>query len=542
MKRGTKEMDNEENVLLLAMSILPGNKRENTYYYEKEDWYFKGISQLEPGTKLVLSLLEKEKQKLDKIVILASPQACGADGNESSVDFYKERINHFIFQDEGDTENGNLMTADGKNQSEIKIHNLSRNNNHITIYGEGTSFNNYKVVELKEPDDAEYAEYLTDAVEKIREGTDGKKINLYIDVQGGGRTEMTQMNSIIELLKKNDLEIKGRFATKFDPKSMRPHPIVEVSKEYDMANLVTAMTVFRKYGRGDELNTFFSKSEADSRERKLSEFIMKASDAIQLCDVNGFDDAIEQISKLKIDENDKSIYGIVCNEILEDYRELINTREEKSKNKYISQVEWCVNKNFLQQALTVIESKMPEEILEYAYFEDELEIKEITYHVGQPPKSLKDCIEEAKPDWEGFSNYLVRKWGETLLEKDDANNFKHLPLDSIQKDSWISEYGKEGTQRDFCIKWNEYDKDNGKKFYKTKPLHILETNCEENKTAELFAFIKLHMALKDQRNKINHAAEDKRENTEVIKDAIQIYIALAKKLSSYEEKDIVRKK
>ena len=66
----------EKNVLLLAMSILGKNLREcvNYYIYEDKQWIFKGISQLEPGTKLVLSLLEGEHKIIDKIVILATPE------------------------------------------------------------------------------------------------------------------------------------------------------------------------------------------------------------------------------------------------------------------------------------------------------------------------------------------------------------------------------------------------------------------------------------------------------------------------------------
>lgn len=58
--------DNEKNVLLFAMSTLPAKQTVNIYKYDYdgETWFFNGISQLEPGTKLVLSLLEKQMKKI----------------------------------------------------------------------------------------------------------------------------------------------------------------------------------------------------------------------------------------------------------------------------------------------------------------------------------------------------------------------------------------------------------------------------------------------------------------------------------------------
>ena len=57
MNKCKDETDHHENVMLLAMSTLPGMPKINTYQIKDESGntlYFKSISQMEPHTKYVL--------------------------------------------------------------------------------------------------------------------------------------------------------------------------------------------------------------------------------------------------------------------------------------------------------------------------------------------------------------------------------------------------------------------------------------------------------------------------------------------------------
>lgn len=572
--------DNEKNVLLFAMSTLPVNPSVNIYKYDYdgEEWFFNGISQLEPGTKLVLSLLEKQRKKLDKIVILASYKASNdkynINGkNISSVDFYKNRIMEYIHKDKAKEEVGDSC----------KQHYIGDN------YSDIVEDDFFSII-----DTDNNSEYLIDAVNAVR-WYKPCKVNLYIDVQGGYRTLITQMNSVIELLKKEDVTIKNRFVTNYI-KGEQIHEIIEVSKEYEVANLVTAMTIFRRYGRGDELSKFFIDYEKNShetkeREKDLSGLIKKASDAIQLCDVNSFDDVIKDVANLrnKFNTDDKSIYGIVCKEIIDDYEPLINTIEGKGKNKYITQVKWCLDKGFIQQALTIIESKMPAEILSYGFFknifpkndtkdsENDIEIgytnsryilvnDTVKHYIPKNNEQqgiikLKELIEKKRNDWESPENYLIRVWGETLVSN-KFKKFEYLDLtkcvkgknesenltnfwDNISKnkDKWIvikkngqSIDKNQSKRRELYINWVE-KRDNKKEYYITYPIQLIEDSVKNDNTDNIEnkvkKFIKLHMTLRNQRNISNHASSDERVGLDIIIKAIKLYIDIANELSHY---------
>ena len=89
-------MQKVKNVLLLAMSILPKELKENYYQYQNEDGeevVFSAISQLEPITRMLNSKLGKKGEKLDKIIILETELTLAElEGKPPAVDYYKQRI------------------------------------------------------------------------------------------------------------------------------------------------------------------------------------------------------------------------------------------------------------------------------------------------------------------------------------------------------------------------------------------------------------------------------------------------------------------
>ena len=102
-----------ENVLLLNMSTLSEFFEPSVHYYYKISnggaYLFEGISQLEAGTKFILSSLHRRNETVDRIVITGSPQVFETNQyvNMSSMEFYIERIKRFISGgDEGEKTDG----------------------------------------------------------------------------------------------------------------------------------------------------------------------------------------------------------------------------------------------------------------------------------------------------------------------------------------------------------------------------------------------------------------------------------------------------
>lgn len=186
------------------------------------------------------------------------------------------------------------------------------------------------------------------------------KINVYVNVQGGARTFMQTVNSAITLLKNRDVELKEIVTTEFGVGKM-VIPVVDVTQEYAITNLVSGMDAFVNYGKADELLTYLHKRGLDKypNAERLIRTIEKIDDSIQTIDVNRFDEAIDELKAnnremLNPDNYTDSNIKIIVADIEREYEPLLKdgcTTPDK--------VEWLNNKGFTSVALTYIESLMP---------------------------------------------------------------------------------------------------------------------------------------------------------------------------------------
>lgn len=198
------------------------------------------------------------------------------------------------------------------------------------------------------------------------------KVNIYIDFQGGYRTFAVDVNAIIQLISGasggREVEIKGRYLTAFNIKNA-VNKIEEQSESYRKYRLITAMNAFKRYGRADDLLDYFGNGSEDNNIIKL---IKDAADAISLCDVEKFDKTINDINNLDTSNIENPDMNIVFNDIKSDYEQL-RAPEEHSELRYIKQISWCLEKGFIQQALTICEAKLPEVIVESGilYYEND---------------------------------------------------------------------------------------------------------------------------------------------------------------------------
>ena len=342
---------NIENVILLSMSTLPDKVKQNKFKFkiEKEERIFYGQSQLSPDTKTILSIIDAKGEGIDRIVILATKEArekkertlidgVGKEISKENVDavsFFEDEILAYVAKRKENSED-----------EEYCLKNLS------------LTEDKFVVVDLDKYSSENADEVIYDAVKAIK-GDGDKEINLYINMQGGIRSTMMKMNAITELLESQNVRVVGRYANNYNAREPQPYESVSVADDYRPYELVTAMTIFKKYGRGEKLLEYFSDADKYPLSNKLAEAIKLAADSIQLCDVDGFDEAIEAIREFdnEYKESEASTtLKIIYQDIKSDYESILN-----AEYKYVAQIRWCLNKGFLQQAMTILESKMPDE-------------------------------------------------------------------------------------------------------------------------------------------------------------------------------------
>ena len=428
-----QEVRDHENVIFLALSTLPWNPKWENYTYDlerwgkKERWHFLGYSQLEPGTKYFLNRLALQKERVDRIVVVGTnavlkdslkpawrerfPQA------ENVFALYKARILEYL---QGMQEGTSLIEWDGvfgvdANEDDREHYRTKEEPGSVSADGgqsleqdagktwqpvvqTNTCVGLYEGVPLEgifrviNTQDEEIEEtYFWDIMKAIR-GEGGKEIHLYMDTQGGIRDTLYDMNVIAGLLKDQKVQMVERIATDY-LKDRLIHRLQEVSDRYRQQELLTASHVFKKYGWGAELEAFFM----GTPDQELARAIQSASDAVKVCDMESFDKYLVKIGRLirarrqgesgELAGKPKTRLDLILGDIEEDYGQDLLSKDTREPLRYVKQIRWCLKKNFIQQALTILESKMPREYVRCGlrYYCDDVSQKD----------ALFTCFEEA---------------------------------------------------------------------------------------------------------------------------------------------------
>lgn len=337
-----------ENVILLMMSTLPPEPKMNVYRWKyssktvQEDWYFKGVSQLEPGTKLIFSRLGNSKKKVHRIVILntektATEKVTVSPGLEMTAsEFYKQRIIDYL--------QGTNICGVQDSLPEYPEHK------------ETQDFPAENFIEIS----LENEDCLLQTIRAVRGQNADEKVHVYLDTQGGNRSSVTTLYALLQLLNRRNTVVKDIYAIK-GFRSNQVNEISRVNSEYKNSDLVTAMTLFADFGRSDRLAQFF-KNEHDPMTTQIMQAISQASSAIQMCDVEGFSLAARKILLLKEQadhcEDLPTHMRIVLDDIYQEYKPLVD-----SQFPFIEQIRWCLENGFIQQALTIFEAKIPTELV-----------------------------------------------------------------------------------------------------------------------------------------------------------------------------------
>ena len=440
----------EKNVLILSMSTLPrvdlkkGQKVRSTTYWaeipeaEKADIsdnnqkqsfaFFRGISQLEAGTKYWMTRLAAAGKHLDRIIICTTPETLediAEYDDKSAVKVYKEGILAFMkrMRNEdtvlskivhqrphvnalGAKEARIVLTRTGQAFEDDSIQSAldqldKIDTDSIDFFDSGKDSGRQREIEDTLFNIINKGDYPGDSMPEIRQmnqlykqirdvlsDDQDNRINLYLDAQGGQRTFFNLIFSLFSMQNRGIMEIKGVSAIDFEPRKTI-HLIRDVTEEFQTVDLVSAVKAFSLYGRGDLLTSYYQKVN-EAGNAGLINTIQTIADSISISNPSEFDEGVEQLKKELKDGTVESPYYFLEQEIQDKYRLLITGQKSVLKT-----VKWSIDNRFYQQALSFIEDKMPGYILKN-YFH--ISIKNVS---GKADHSWHrvDQMKEADPDY-----------------------------------------------------------------------------------------------------------------------------------------------
>ena len=210
---------------------------------------------------------------------------------------------------------------------------------------------------------------LSGIISAIRGSNPDTHIHLYVDSQGGFRSDEYVRNAVLSVLNNESsskFTLEEIVITDFEARNFA-HAILNVKKRYDVIDLASGMNAFTSYGRTELITTYSaSRIKANSRTGKLIAAMQDVDHALSICNVGNLEKAIKKLRKVfKSTEEianteEEEIFSVLENSIRRDFSTIIAT----DKIDFGVLADWAFGKNFLQQTLTIIEAKFPYEFVE----------------------------------------------------------------------------------------------------------------------------------------------------------------------------------
>ena len=486
------------NVLLLSLSTF--GKRiqasEFPYHWGEYNGTVIGRYQLDPVVKMLATVLADKNQTLDKIVMLCTNDTQKkvklktAETEEiisiSPLDYFKKQIRNYM--------NPNLKDEERFVPITINVNS--------PFEGIQDVINTLRTIQNSE-----------------------KELTLYLDTHGGLRGVQRILEATVSLLKVENINVEEAFSIEFSNSQKLISLETENMKIFDF---VSGINEFLACGRADTLMNYInSQKKIPAYNKSFVNAILDVTNGIQWCCVPAFETGLKTLktyfdnqkpASSNTSEHETSYLEIYKNDIKQDYKNLLSTTST-----VIDEINWCLQKGFYQQALTLIESRISFLLVEQWYiFKTNDKYKTIEknntvyYDIqdGKEPVTLNDLFNAyvykiIKPD-DGSRRFksdilFIRPVDfPKLFSPYTGENDNYLSIKDFYKKMYrlnnISE------DKDFKSVLNTASTDARLSKYRSASGCIaLSTELTVNEDL-LLAILILHKALKDVRNDMNHAS------------------------------------
>ena len=478
------------NILLMALSTLKKEKKENIV--EVKDFNYTGTynAQLEPMVMCMYDQMAKNKAGMDEndkitVVTLLTEDAKKITENfagETACNYYEKKIPEIC--------------------------------------------NGKATMEPIDVDENNPAEGIKKTVDFIRNLEDRGK--LWIDTHGGFRDVALVLESVVSLLKVDNIVPDKIYGVRYNGLIS---DFVNQKSSYYMFEFVSGMNEFINYGRVNILDKYYEAFPND----KLNEVLnaMKdISNGTEECNptlyINGLNDLGEKIDRIGDTDTDTDTDHLMA--IFSDYiKKSYGVLLDEKRRTVVDIIERCTKKNLVQQALTILETLMPEEIVKRGILKyDEKDLEQ---------------IQRLKPKYETDEQFVVNSYVTTF----DYNGLS-IKVENREKTKKKTKHRTNNDDEKSYIEHVCKGENNGNEFFlgsdkreddkvvlvslgkKSGPKLGVSTNISSDELwKKAGKLMHLHYALKRCRNKFNHC-DPERASTDSIIEALNKYVSLARGL------------
>lgn len=279
----------------------------------------------------------------------------------------------------------------------------------------------------------------------VLKGFEAEEINIYMDMQGLASAEGYTILAVLSMLSNDPnsrIHIKeiitshyrpGRFANPIDNNEM---------KRYDINNLVSGMSAFIRYGKVDEVQAYWDSRGIENTHIDMLLYAMRRVDeGISLCNTSDLESGINLLKvvfrdtpKEELPEVESNIFRILEDTIRADYGKLLEGDTVDS----LELVKWAMHKKFYQQSLTIIESRLPQNMVDsgiFYYAKDEESKKKFMEEINL---LYWDYSPKDRWNFNDMAHYFIKYYGRTQIRsrknfnsKDRQKDFTQYRLDEL---------------------------------------------------------------------------------------------------------------
>lgn len=197
----------------------------------------------------------------------------------------------------------------------------------------------------------------------VRSLPDGDTVTLHVDITGGLRHSNMMMIALTRLIEYSGVRVGDILYSNYTAKERRVERVNEI---YAMFDLIAGATEFVNYGSVKALAEYFLPRQPSVNLANLVAVMRDFSEAVKLCHVAQLEDASKELIKAIRDFSASSkvapterLMAQLESRIVRDYRTLL-----RGGNISIELIEWCLERDYLQQALTLYVERVPEVLLD----------------------------------------------------------------------------------------------------------------------------------------------------------------------------------
>lgn len=192
-----------------------------------------------------------------------------------------------------------------------------------------------------------------------------EEFTLHVDLTGGMRHINMMMLELTRLLEYSGLKIGNVLYSNYDGETAKG-TVEEIQNVYDLFQLIAGVEEFVNFGSVKALtgdNGYYKGKTLSEPMRKLLDAMKTFAESIKLCHYGQFSKAVEDLHDAVNDFNKNAPANVedilmarLIGRIKKSYHDLIAIREKDD----LRVIRWCLNNDYLQQALTLYTERIPE--------------------------------------------------------------------------------------------------------------------------------------------------------------------------------------